>query len=478
MKRYIFMFFVLLVIILPLSQSVLGQAEKDQIILKAGTAIVTDHPFFALVEQYNNEHPEVEVILDIAPWSGDVWAALGTGLAAGNPPDVMRVSVGGMGGQGSLESPLLIDVKPLLTEEEIADYGPGILNAVDIGGRYVLWPQDRDWGASPVGNAKLFEQAGVDLEKIRADGWTFDEFRETCKKLANESDADYGFAIAGAQLAGLFAELAHRAGAPDGSGNNGFQMWGNEWLVRGEPAQKAAQLIHDLIYVDECVPPEITGITDHMQLFYSGKAAVVPFWHGIVGSIAAYNNSVEKGDIMGEKADFEPLVLPYPYDPNTGTNGNVARTTGLALYRQDPYKGDEHTQNVVDFTRWLTSAENLAIYANWEGTIPAKDSAFPMTTQLDNPEITRWAAWGSAHAWVQSWPLGHPANVWGAVLAPLTALANNEITPEEAVAQQISDVDEILANWVMENPGLAEQWATPPAGWPDNYLTTLIELGE
>ena len=232
----------------------------------------------------------------------------------------MRVSVGGMGSQGSLESPLLIDVKPLLTEEEIADYGPGILNAVDIGDRYVLWPQDRDWGASPVGNAKLFEQAGVDLEKIRAEGWTFDEFREACRMLANESDADYGFVIAGAQLAGLFAELAHRAGAPDGSGNNGFQKWGNEWLVRGEPALKAAQLIHDLIYVDECVPPEITGITDHMQLFYSGKAAVVPFWHGIVGSIAAYNNSVEKGDIVGEKADFEPLVLPYPYDPDTGTN--------------------------------------------------------------------------------------------------------------------------------------------------------------
>ena len=156
----------------------------------------------------------------------------------------------------------------------------------------------------------------------------------------------------------------------------------------------------------------------------------------------------------------------------------MARTTGLALYRQDPYKGDEHTQNVVDFTRWLTSAENLAIYANWEGTIPAKDSAYPMTTQLNNPEIMRWAAWGSAHAWVQSWPLGHPANVWDAVRAPLTALANNEITAEEAVAQQIADVDEILANWVMENPGLAEQWATPPAGWPDNYLTTLVELGE
>jgi hypothetical protein len=476
MKRYTSLFFVLALILLAWSQIAWGQGEKDQIVLKMGTAIVTDHPFFAVVEQYNSENPDVEVILDIAPWSGDVWAALGTGLAAGNPPDIMRVSISGMGGQGALQSPLLIDVKPLLTDEEVADYGPGILNAVDIGDRYVLWPQDRDWGAGPVGNAKLFADAGVDLEKIRADGWTFDEFRDACRKMTNESEGVYGFTLAAPNLAGLFAELAHRAGAPDGSGNNGFQMWGNEWLVRGEPALKAAQLIHDLIYVDKCVPEEITGITDHMQLYYAGKAAIVPFWHGIVGAIEAYNNGVETGDIVGEKADFDPLVLPYPYDPDTGSNGNVARTTGLALFRQDPYKGDEHTQNVVDFVRWLTSPTNLAIYANWEGTIPAKESAYPEATQLSNPEIVHWAEWGSTHAWVQSWPIGHPVNVFSTLGAAMTSLANNELTPAEAVAQVIADVEEMLANWVAENPDLAEEWATPPPGWPDNYLTTLGEL--
>ena len=60
---------------------------------------------------------------------------LGTGLAAGNPPDVMRVSIGGLVGQGALQSPLLIDVKPYLTPEEIADYGPDIIAPTDIGGK-------------------------------------------------------------------------------------------------------------------------------------------------------------------------------------------------------------------------------------------------------------------------------------------------------------------------------------------------------
>ena len=89
---------------------------KDVIVLKSGTGVVTDHPFFAMVEEYNRTHPNVEVKLDIAPWSGEIWAALGTSLAAGNPPDIMRVSIGGLVGQGALQSPLLIDVKPYLTE--------------------------------------------------------------------------------------------------------------------------------------------------------------------------------------------------------------------------------------------------------------------------------------------------------------------------------------------------------------------------
>ena len=117
----------------------------------------------------------------------------------------------------------------------------------------------------------------------------------------------------------------------------------------------------------------------------------------------------------------------------------------------------------MDFVRWLTSPSNLAIYANWEGTIPAKESAYPEATQLSNPEIVHWAEWGSTHAWVQSWPIGHPVNVFSTLGAAMTSLANNELTPAEAVAQVIADVEEMLANWVAENPDLAEAWADTAA---------------
>jgi ABC-type glycerol-3-phosphate transport system substrate-binding protein len=407
-----------------------------------------------------------------------VWAKLGTGLATGNPPDIFRVSMGGLVGQGGLESPLLVDVKEYMTEEEVAEYGPDVMAPITVDGKYVLWPQDVDWGASPVGNAKMFREAGIDLEKIRQDGWTFDEFREVAKQLTQDTDGDgeadvFGFAYAATSPGSLFVEFAHRAGAPDGSGNNGMQNWGNEWAIRGEPAEMAAQLLYDMIYVDGSTPKEVTGITDHMQLFYTGKAAIVPFWHGIIGALESYNKGVDSGEIVGEKADFEPLVLPYPY-AKEGLNGNVARTVGLSIFKQEPYKGDEHTQNVVDFVRWLQTPVNLAAYANFEGSTPAKAAAFPFTTSMKNPEILHWAEWGKSHAWKCSHPIGHPAGgIWDMMGVHLTAMLNDEISPKEASDRITADADQILADWVKDNPEQAEEWATPIEGWPECYLSTV-----
>jgi multiple sugar transport system substrate-binding protein len=453
---------------------------KDVIVLKSGTGVVTDHPFFAMVDEYNRTHPNVEVKLDIAPWSGDIWAALGTSLAAGNPPDIMRVSIGGLVGQGALQSPLLIDVKPYLTPEEIADYGPDIIAPTDIGGKYVIWPQDRDWGTSLVANGTMLKDAGIDVEKIKKDGWTFDEFREAAKKLTKDTNGDgkpetYGFGFSKDYLPSIFYELAHRAGIPDGSANMGAYFWGNKFSLTGPNAVQAVQLVHDMIYTDKSAPKEVTGLTEHMPLLWSGKVAMIDYWHGAVGEIKAYNNSIDKGEVQGEKANFNVVLLPWPYDPQDGANVNIARTTGLALFKQQPYKGDEHTANVAEFVRYLTSPVNLATFANWEGTIPAKTSAFPYSTQIKEPEIQWWSEFARAHA-VDTFPYGHPAlgQVDSDAIAPgLIEVMNDQKTAEQAVADWTVKADKILADWVAQNPKLAEEWAKAPAGWPDSYMKPL-----
>lgn len=449
-----------------------GTGEKDIITLKSGTGVVEGHPFFAMVAEYNRTHPDVEVRLDIAPWSGDIWAALGTGLAAGNPPDVMRVSIGGIAGQGALQSPLLVDVKPYLSPDEIADYGKDILAPIDINGKYVIWPQDRDWGTSIVANGTKLQDAGIDVAKIQADGWTFDEFRDAAKKLTKGDT--FGFGYSADYAPGAFLELAWRAGCPDGNANNGAYFWGNKFDLTGACAVKAAQLMHDMIYVDKSTPAEVTGLKEHMPLLWSGKVAMINYYHGAVGEIKAYNASIDAGTTKGAKADFNVVLLPWPHDVN-GPNVNIARTTGLAIFKQDPYKGDAHMQHVIDFVRYLTSPINLATFANWEGTIPAKTSAFPYSTQINEPQIKWWAGWASAHA-VAAFPYGHPAygQVASDAMGPgLTDVLNDAKTPEQAVADWTPASQAIIDKWAKDNPGQAAQWATPPAGWPESYMTPL-----
>jgi ABC-type glycerol-3-phosphate transport system substrate-binding protein len=129
---------------------------------------------------------------------------------------------------------------------------------------------------------------------------------------------------------------------------------------------------------------------------------------------------------------------------------------------------------VIDFVRWLQTPVNLATYANHEGTIPAKTSAFPFTTVMDNPEIANWAKWGKSHAWNCSYPLAHPAGgIWEMMGVHLTAMLNDEISPQEAVDRIVAEADQILADWVGDNPDLVEKWATPIEGWPECYLSTV-----
>ena len=225
------------------------------------------------------------------------------------------------------------------------------------------------------------------------------------------------------------------------------------------------------------MPKEVTGLAEHMPLLWSGKVAMITYWHGAVGEIVAYNNSIDKGEVQGQKADFNVVLLPWPYDAKTGVNVNIARTTGLALFKQQPYKGDEHTKNVVEFVRWLTTPINLATFANWEGTIPAKTSAFPYSTQLKEPEIQWWASWGRSHA-SYTFPYGHPAvgPVDSDALTPgLIAVLNGQTKPEQAVADWTKKAEQILADWVAKNPKQAEEWAKPPAGWPDSYMKPLAK---
>jgi hypothetical protein len=231
------------------------------------------------------------------------------------------------------------------------------------------------------------------------------------------------------------------------------------------------QLIHDMIYVDKSIPAEVTGLKEHMPLLWGGKVAMINYWHGAVGELKAYNNAIDSGQVKGTKANFNAVLLPWPYSA-PGANVNIARTTGLAVFKQDPYKGDEHTANVVDLLRFLTSPINLAVFSNWEGTIPGKNSAYPYSTQLADPQIAWWVPYAKAHS-IATFPYGHDAfgPVWGdAMNAPFTAILNDEKTPQQAVDEWTTASNGIMEKWVADNPDLAKKWETPPAGWPDSMF--------
>ena len=279
--------------------------QKDVINMRSGSGVVTGHPFIAMVDDYNRTHPNVDVKLEMYPWANDT-APLATTLAAGSPPDLTRQSIPGVAGAAALQSALLMDIRPFLTPAEIADYGSDILGPPDIGGKIVLWPQDRDWGTMLVGNGTMLEAAGIDVAKIHKDGWTFDEFRAAAKKLT--TNGVYGFGFSGDNAGGIMLELPWRGGVPDGNANMGAYFWGNKFDLSGPNEIKALQLLHDMIYVDKSVPAEVTGLKEHMPLLWGGKVAMINSilseYPWIISATRVFSSSVVRREIRSSESNM------------------------------------------------------------------------------------------------------------------------------------------------------------------------------
>ncbi len=148
----------------------------------------------ALVERYESEHPNVRIIRIHTPGgSGEMKNKLKTMLAAGAPPDLFYLPPDELAPLAQMDLIRPIDdyverEKKAGTGAFLDDYYPILMKAwhydvpsgqVGKGKLYGL-PKDFTTAGFYV-NLDLFEKAGV---KVPYDGWTWDEFEETARKIS------------------------------------------------------------------------------------------------------------------------------------------------------------------------------------------------------------------------------------------------------------------------------------------------------
>lgn len=346
--------------------------EKDQIVLGGliDETTLGDNGWGQLIEEYNAANPDVEVIAV----TGLEWEQMATMILAGDSPDLLLVSSYIVSLAPNL--PGSIDVSPWITEADRADYGTMLtqLEHPFIPGHIIGFPIEMRAEPEMCANLDVFSDEGIDVGKIRQEGWTWDEFIQVAQQLTvdanghhpNEPEFDANnvtrWAYGGIRdsLIWYFYLSVQNNGVPPIAAFGGTF----EYNRMKPQVAETAQWIQDWLYEYRIVNPAILGMGDpqlllSFQELINGKTAIQANGGPVCeGMVEEYNLSVERGEIAGEALEANLGSLPLPYNPDNAEHETyIVRPIYLQMMSQQPYKGAAHAQNVGDFAAWLTSAE-------------------------------------------------------------------------------------------------------------------------
>lgn len=229
-----------------------------------------------MVEAFTKENPDVSVRVEMMPW--DIYFdKLLTALVSGNPPDLFLLhefEIPQFASKGVLgeTAGFYTSGGGALPDDDFPDE---MLNALEYEGKRYGVPIDRHgWGIWI--NRDLFEEAGLDPDTPPAN---VEEFVELARKLtldANDKhpgeecfDPDdvvqWGTHVSWFRPTFLTTMWQFGGNWTDGEGNA---------TINQEPAVKAVQFWHDLIY-KEHVAPQPAGF-DAWQSFAADQLAIIP----------------------------------------------------------------------------------------------------------------------------------------------------------------------------------------------------------
>jgi alpha-1,4-digalacturonate transport system substrate-binding protein len=381
-----------------------------------------------ITNDYEADNPDVVVEIDVLPFYSEITEILEDQIAAGTPPDLVRVTELGRFSEHYL------DVRPFLSNADEWDdnFAPELLQAMRTDPTSdTLHGYPTDFTISgPFINRTLFEDAGVEVPSDTSDEVTWEAWetatRAVQEALSTEDEPIYGMLIdrSGHRFWGPSLSLCATYFDRSGSGNitidsEGFRTTANmlyDWHVTG------------LTALDVWAAPGQQYI-DPGDIFEDGRAA----FH--------FSGSWKVSDYQ-EIDDFDWEVVPSPVGP-CGSSGMVGGGVIVAM------AGTQHPQEVGDLLSYLTQVETMerfygeALYLPGHSQLIESGIDYPtnaaalntFTTELGkvNPEAYELqynSASGEIHSLIR---------------VRLSQVMSDELTLDEAFEGLQADLDTLLS---------------------------------
>jgi len=407
---------ILSVLILAISLAACSNNDNEKVEISYGywddkqTAFIEE-----TIEAFNEEHPDIEVKLEITPYD-EYFTKLDAAATGGGLPDVFWMNGPNLikYAENGIIEPLTEHIEE--SELPLDPYPEALVDLYNYDGDQFALPKDFDTNALWY-NKELFDKYGVDYPD---ETWEWDDLVDAAKELTNPEDDVHGIA----------------AYMQSGQASFWNLIFSNEGYVISEDKKKsgfddpntieALQLYHDLIHVHEVSPTHAqVESTSGVELFESGKVAMIIH-------ASYYTPEFKDHDYLKDVADVAPI-------PKLKKHSNVIHGLGNVISSESKEK-----EAAWEFVKFLASEEAAVIQAEgglistYEGT---QDAWLESAPQF-NLEVFLDAA-----EYAEPYPISQDVDAWHSIMLEEIAKAwDGQITVEEAAKKIAEEMDEILEN--------------------------------
>ncbi|NDJ60791.1 MAG: extracellular solute-binding protein [Chloroflexi bacterium] len=368
MDKYSVRWLVVMVMLFTTTLSVSAQTETTTSDIPLRILTVEEGSTIAvlsdLLDAFADQHPEIQVELDIVPYAG-FDALLLSQIEAGIAPDLARVT------SFSAFSEHYLDVRPYLDNADAwdANFTAPLLEAlrVDADSDALHGYPTNFTVSGPYINRTLFEQAGVSIPSDSSDEVTWDTWMTatTAAQSALSTPDMPIFALA-------LDRSGHRFWGPSLSWCATYISEDGQFSVDSPGFRDAAQILYAW-HQQQITPLEIWA--------GAGNEYRTPLNFFVDGQLAFYFSGswlvADVGAGVGDAFDWE--VVPSPVGP-CGSSGMIGGAAMVA------FRGTDHPEAVGQLLSFLTRADNLADYYRRSLSLPG--SLELIEQGLDYPQFS------------------------------------------------------------------------------------------
>lgn len=327
--------------------------EPDTIVVMVPPIITnyTDH-LDQWIKEFNEIYPHLTIEVIATSWDDNV-EKLTTMALSGQAPDIANIDASTMGTY--VEMGVAVSLTDYMSADRLADYDETALAYTTLDNTVYglpLYVSIQGLG----GNKAMLEAAGVDVEKVQNEGWTYEEFLAAIEK-GTTSDC-YGFVFANAGI--CTSDFINIFGTSAGL-SSAFTS-DLKYAYTSENMHNLLTAIEQIIAAGYMPNYGVEAGTRLVMLetgecMVTGKA--MPLFEA---NVKTNNAGIADGTAVEGSVEVEYVFLPTPVMEGAKESVYGAANAFIALRNQNTT--DEHLANVMLFLDYLSSGQRAAVTAN------------------------------------------------------------------------------------------------------------------